>query len=118
MINQLEIPMFLEDAIPEITEDLKVCKKDDAYKLMYTLSDFTHKNIEQHNYNVVKRCFQVADKLYTKGNAIVKNAVENVFVHTFSRILAQNNKEKGIIAGLIPGTLYALYMHQCIKSGI
>ncbi len=118
MINQLEIPMYLEDALPEIAGELLLCKKDSAYKLMCTLSEFTEKNIEAHNYKVVKRCFQVADKLYAKGNGLVRNAVENVFVYAFSRLLCRNNKEIGLILGLIPGSLYSLYMHQVLKPGI
>ena len=118
MINQLEIPMYLEEALPEICDDLKHCNKDNAYKLMYTVMDFTSKNIDAQNYKLVKRCFVVIDKLYTRGNSIVKNAIENIFVYSFSRLLFQNKKDMQLILGLIPGSLYALYMHQVIKTGI
>ena len=118
MINQLKIPMYLEDALPEMSAELKLSKKNNAYKMMNALTDFTRKNIESRNYSVVKRCFKVADKLYSKGNTIVKNAVENVYVYAFSRLFDQDKKETALILGLIPGTLYALYLHQVIKSGI
>jgi hypothetical protein len=118
MINQLEIPMYLEDALPEICADLKARKKDSAYNLMNILSAFTNKNIESRNYNVVKRCFLVADKLYSRGDTKVKNAVENVFVYAFSRLLCLNKNEKCVILGLIPGSLYTLYVHQVLKTGI
>ena len=118
MINQFEIPMYLEDALPEISGDLKLCKKDNPYKLMNTFIDFTSTNIKEHNYQVVKRCFQIADKLYDKGNIIVKNAIENVFIYSFSRLLSGGKKEMNLVLGLIPGTLYSLYMHQVLKPGI
>jgi len=118
MINQFEIPIYLEDALPEISGDLKQCKKDNPYKLMKTLIDFTSNNIKEHNYQVVKRCFQIAEKLYDKGNSIVKNSVENVYIYSFSRLLNGDKKEMNLILGLIPGTLYSLYMHQVLKPGI
>jgi hypothetical protein len=118
MINQLEISMYLEDAVPEISEDLKCCQRNNAYKLMHTLINFTSKNIEVHNYEVVKRCLKTADKLYSKGNTIVKNAVENVFVFAFSRLFFQHKNDTKLLLGLIPGSLYTLYMHQVLKPGI
>lgn len=118
MINQLEMPMYLEEALPELSPDLKQCKKDNPYILMNLLIAFTSKNIEEHNYKVVKRCFKIADKLYSKGNVMVKNAVENVFVYAFSRLLCHDKKETSKTLGLIPGSLYSLYINQMLRTSI
>ena len=109
--------MYLEDAIPEISSDLVLSRKRNAYDMMNTLTAFTCQNINEHNYNVVKRCFQMADKLYSKGNTMVKNAVENVFVYSFSKMLNTYPAEKKQLFAIIPITLYSLYIAQVYQKG-
>jgi len=117
MINQLEIPMYLEDAIPEISHDLESRRNCSAYDVMNTLTAFTCQSIDEHNYNVVRRCFQAADKLYSKGNTMVKNAVENVFVYSFSKMFNAYPAEKKQLFAIIPITLYTLYIAQVYRKG-
>ena len=117
MINQVELPMYLEDAIPEISHDLVLNCETNAYSAMNTLTAFTSENIEAHNYNVVKRCFLLADKLYSKGNGIVKNAVENVFVFSFTRMFDCFPAEKKQILAILPISLYSLYITQVCHCG-
>lgn len=117
MINQLEIPLYLEKALPEISEDLLSQKKNTAYDLINTLNTFTDKNIEAHNYQVVKRCFQVADKLYNRGNSVVQNAIQNVFVYSFTKMFQSHPAEKKELLAMIPITLYSLYITQIYHPG-
>jgi predicted SnoaL-like aldol condensation-catalyzing enzyme len=117
MINQLEIPMYLEEAIPEISNELNEGKKYNAFVLMNSLVLFTYKNIKAHNYKTVKKCFKVADKLYSKGNGMVKNAVQNVFVYSFTRMFQSHPAEKEKLLAIIPMTLYSLYIAQVCHKG-
>ena len=66
---------------------------------------------------LVKRCFMLADKLYNKGNATVQNAVQNVFVYSFTNMLHAYPAEKKQLLSLIPVTLYSLYMGQVCHNG-
>ena len=86
MINPLEVPMYLEEALPEIGHDLLLNKKNNAYDIMNTLISFTFKHIKQRDFKIVKRCFKIVDKLYNKGNKVVKSAIENVFVYSFTKM--------------------------------
>jgi hypothetical protein len=117
MINQLEIPMYLEDAIQEFSHDLVLNSKANAYGAMNTLTTFTSENIETHNYNVVKRCFLLADKLYSKGNGVVKNAVEIVFVFSFTRMFNNFPAERKQLLAMLPVTLYSVYITQVCHCG-
>ncbi len=117
MINQLEVPMYLEEALPEICKDLSLNKKTSAYDIVNTLISFTFKNIREHNFKVVKRCFKIADKLYTKGNAVVKGAIENVFVYSFTKMFINYPSEKQKLLSLLPMTLYSLYIAQIHHKG-
>ena len=117
MINQLEIPIYLEAALPEITNDLKAEKKNNAYEVIKSLLDFMYQNIKVHNFNVVKRCFKVVDKLYNKGNRAVKNAIENVFVFSFTKMFLSFPAEKEQLLAIIPMTLYTIYIQQVSRGG-
>ena len=117
MINQLEIPMYIEEALPEISESMILDMYVNAYKVMNDLSAFTCKNIQTHNYGVVKRCFILADQLYCKGNDAVKNAIENVFIYSFTNMLQLYKDDKKKILAIIPITLYSIYITQVQKAG-
>ncbi|PQJ12622.1 hypothetical protein CJD36_002450 [Flavipsychrobacter stenotrophus] len=117
MINQLEIPMFIEEALPEMPRELLTSKQNTAYDLLGSLTTFTCKNINDHNYRSVKRAFQIADKLYAKGNGVVKNAVENVFVYSFTRMFNTYPNEKKELLAILPITLYTIYMAQVCHKG-
>ncbi len=117
MINQLEIPMYLEEALPEMPYELTDTKQRTAYDLLGALASFTCKNIKDQNYKTVKRAFQLADKLYTKGNGVVKSAVENVFVYSFTRMFSTYPNEKKALLAILPMTLYTIYLSQACHKG-
>ena len=117
MINQIEIPIYLEQAIPEISAELPDGKKRNASETMNALIEFMCKNIKAHNFGVVKRCLRLVDKLYTKGNRAVRNAIENVFVFSFTRLFLIYPDEKQQLMAIIPMTLYTLYIEQVCHRG-
>jgi hypothetical protein len=113
MINQFEVPMYLEEALPDISIALnKTNSPTNIYKSVQALLDYTFQQIKAHNFATLKKCFVLADKLYRNGNNIVRSAIENVLVFSFSRLPAQDVQEKNHVMGLIPGSLYSVYMHQ------
>ena len=117
MINHFEMPMYIQEAIPELSQDIEVSKKGDPYVLINSLVAFTCKNIKQHNFLVVKRCFKIADMLYRRGNGVVQNAVQNVFVYSFTKMFQCYPEEKEAIMAIVPMTLYSLYIGQVCHNG-
>ena len=121
-MNQYEVPAYLEDKIPEMKELL--VKKDvssnifDPYKSVECLTDFTLKNANDHNIKMLKRCLKAGEKIYMKGNKMIKDAVENVFVYSFSSLFAgcHTKQERIKIESLMPGLLYSAYVQQILKS--
>lgn len=109
--------MYLEDALPEFKEELSAEKKQNPYTSMYALLKLTSKKAAEHNYKAVKQCFDIADKLYSKGNSVVKNAVENVYVYSFSTIFQLGLAEKKELLAIIPIGLYTIYVNQLHQSG-
>ncbi|MEO8763120.1 MAG: hypothetical protein ABI416_02490 [Ginsengibacter sp.] len=121
-MNQYEVPSLPEDALPEIKEALDKKRASsnlcDPYKSVLCLTDFTLQMVHEHNIKMLKRCFITAEKLYIKGNELVKNTVNNVFVHFFSLLFADcsSREEKIRIQLIMPVYLYSAYIQQIIKS--
>ena len=117
MINQLEMPVYIKEALPELSNDLNAHKKDNPFEALNTLFTFTTRNVMEHNYRVVKRCFDIADKLYSRGNGVVKNAVQNVFVYSFTKMFHSFPGEKKELMAMIHISLYTLYISQLYQGG-
>jgi hypothetical protein len=122
MMNQYEVPSYLQDALPEMKE---VLVKEgvssnlfDPYKSVQCLTDFTLKIAHEHNIKMLKRCFTAAERLYIKGNEMIKNAIDNVFICSFSELFADydNRQERIKIQSVMPSYLYSAYVQQVLKS--
>ena len=110
--------MYLEDTLPNISKDLKnKSLNGDAYSTVRIFLDYTFKKIRENNLSAVKKCFTLADKLYSKGDRAVKSAMENIYVFSFSNLPVKDSNDKKLVMGMIPGTLYSLYMKQVMHPG-
>ena len=118
MITQYEVPGYLAQVLPvSALRPQPGHISLNIYKDLQHFTDYTKAAAEGHHYSLVKKCFRLADKLYANGDAVVKNAVENIFVFSFSSIIPQDSLEKIIFKSFIPVTLYALYVKQVTRGG-
>jgi hypothetical protein len=121
-MNQYEVPAYLQDEIPELKELLVKqgvsSNLFDPYKSVQCLTDFTLKNAHECNIKMLKRCFRAGERLYLKGNEMIKNAVDNVFIFSFSKLFAScaDGRERSKIQAVMPAYLYSAYVHQILKS--
>jgi len=112
MINEYEAPLFIAGCLPQ----LKIQTKD-IYKSMQTLTDYTKRMALEHNFNEVKKCMSLVERIYNKGNTLVKNAVENIFIFAFSSMrMLCNIVEWRMVQSFMPSELYVLYIQQVIRS--
>lgn len=118
-MNNYEVSAMIEDEIPAIKKEIASKTIGNANAVMLILARYTRKMISLHDLPAVVKCMHLVDKIYNKGNAIVKNAVENVFIYSFSGIRVCCNKaEWTVIQAKMPMTLYSVYVRQIYKSGI
>jgi len=117
MISQQEMPMYIKDALPALSHELTESKEVNVYDAMNALTHYTSKNIAAHDYNTVKHCFEVAARLYSRGNTIVKNAVQNIFVYSFTQLFHTYSRERKELIQILPLSLYALYIDQVHHRG-
>lgn len=119
-MNQYEVPAYLIDNMPEIDEELKqITPLFNIINSIQCLTNFTRKKIIQHNLKDVKKCFAVVENIYSNGNILVKDAIENIFIYSFTSLLNAGNKEEVIqIQAMMPLCLHSAYIRQIYKSGI
>ena len=121
-MNQYEVPSYLQDALPEMREVLVKqgvsSNMFDPYESVQCLTDFTLKIAHQHNIKMLKRCFTAAERLYTRGNEIIKNAINNVFIYSFSMLFSEcaDRQERIRIQAVMPPYLFSAYVQQILKS--
>ena len=119
-MNTYEVPSLIEDELPEIKEQLKDKNlTGNINATMLLLARYTRSMMNIHDLPAVVKCMSLADKIYEKGNSLVKNAVENVFVYAFSGIRACCDRlEWRTIQAKMPITLHSIYIRQIYRSGI
>jgi|ERR1700761_7957662 len=120
MLSQTDLPEYFEKEIPELSSTLHQKKEGcrNAYEAVNHLTDYTRSKINEQNFKAIKKCFAIAEKAYDSGNVIVKNAIENIYVYSFSHFLLKDEAKRRILMGLMPATLFTLYMKQMINSHI
>ncbi len=118
MITRYEVPAFLEEEMPQIAGKIYHSKVSiDVYTAMSFFSDYTKHAVIEHNFNLAKKCFSLAEILYRNGDRLVRLLIENTFVYSFSSFMSGDRTEKMIIKSIIPVSLYSLYMKQVMTSG-
>lgn len=116
MISQEELPQFIENTMPELSDICHSEHSNNAYSVVKQLLQYTTTNIAKHNMNAAKKCLALADQLYRKGNNVVKNAIENVFVFSFSHAFFHKDHNRKDILDIVPPSLYELYRKQLVNS--
>jgi len=112
MLDQYEVPVYIAGRIPQ----LKMNDKD-IYQSMQALTDYTKRMAIEHNFKMVEKCLDLVEKIYDKGAALVKNAVENIFIFSFSSMrMLCNIVEWRMVQSYMPAGLYALYIQQVLRS--
>jgi hypothetical protein len=118
MITQYEISPLLKEEIPQLPVNVYPARISlEVYISMNYFSDYTRNAIEQHDFNVAKKCFALAERLYLQGDRVVRLLIENIFVHGFSGLLFNNKVEIKVVKSMIPPVLYSLYVRQVVQPG-
>jgi len=116
MITQLELPKYIAHEMPELSGICDKEKSRNVYDIVRHMLKYTKSQVIKHNLNAAGKCMALAEQLYNKGNNAIKNAIENVFVYSFSHAFFQDENEKKEVMAIVPPSLYKLYKQQVINS--
>lgn len=116
MINQQELPGYIQQSIPELSGMCNKANCSSPYDIAGQMVKYTTNNILQHDLNHAKECLTLAEHLYLKGNVAIKNAIENVFVYSFSHTFFHDEVKRKKLMDILPASLYKLYKKQVLYS--
>jgi hypothetical protein len=118
MISQYQIPALIAGQLPQAGRDIyRTGIPITAYQSIQVLTDYTKRMALEHEFKTVGKCMRLMGRLYNEGNTLVRNAVETVFIFSFSSIMAGCNViEWRIIQSFMPAELYKLYIRQVMQS--
>ncbi|MFT3827528.1 MAG: hypothetical protein QM731_26640 [Chitinophagaceae bacterium] len=118
MISQYELPAYLREVMPQTDSmELTVRAQTNLYTSLQCFTRYTGKAFLEHNTKLAGKCCRLAERLYVNGDALVKNAIENIFIYAFPVFLSGNKKQEGDVKELIPACLYNIYVKQVMQSG-
>jgi len=118
MITQYEVSSMLREEIPQLAGKVYPSNISlEVYASMNYFSDFTKHAVQKHDFNLAKKCFALAERLYRQGDRIVRSLIENIFVYGFSDFFPDDKTERLVIRSIIPPKLYSLYINQVMQSG-
>ena len=119
MIKETEVPEILGNELPEINYELqKKVNTKNIYKTIQCFADFTKQLAVCGNLKEVQRCFNLAEKMLQDGNNTVKNAIENVYLFSVSKILDMTNPLSEAVKEMLNGPLRNEYYKQVHAGGI
>jgi hypothetical protein len=118
MLNQTQIPAYIAGELPQISREFSGNGATlTAWQSIQVLTDYTKRMALEHDFKMVSQCMRLMGKLYQKGNAMVRAAIENVFIFSFSSLLYNCNiVEWRIVQSYMPSELYAIFIEQVLKS--
>lgn len=92
-------------------------QQNNAFQSVQILTEYTKRMALQHDLKKVENCMQLANELYHKGDALVRAAVENIFIYSFSSLMyACNTIEWHMVQSCMPPDLHNLYIRQVLRS--
>ncbi|PSL49220.1 hypothetical protein CLV51_101550 [Chitinophaga niastensis] len=117
MINQYEVPAYIEDNIPALKKALhQFPAVFHIYDTVTCLSEYTDKQLREQNFQVADKCLRLAAKLYERGNDVVKGAITRIFLPAVCSIPLADAVSRIRMYSLIPDVLYNLYIQQQLIS--
>ena len=116
MIDPQELPAYIGKAIPELSQTIEQQDCKNVYDIVKEMITYTSIQVVHHNTAAAKKCLHLAEQLYKHGNAAIKNAIENVFVYSFSHSFFHDTGHNEEVMKIVPPSLYNLYRKQVLNS--
>ncbi len=116
MISQQDISEYIGQEMPELSDICSREKSRTVYDVVRHMLKYTKTQMIRHNLIAAQKCMALAEQLYYKGNNAVKNAIENVFVYSFSHAFFHDADQMKEVLDIVPPSLYRLYRAQVVNS--
>lgn len=116
MMNEYEVQVYIDTHLKGIEHHYNSSTGTHLYENMKDMAIYLRKEVALEEWSMVRKIFSTAEHLYERGNSSVKNAIENVFVFSFSSIMPTDKQKRLSIHAIIPCSLYSAYVQQIFRS--
>lgn len=117
MITQFQVGGLLRQELPQFNLPQTITKPSlEIYAAMSAFCDYTRHAV-QNDTGLARKCFSLAETFYRNGDSLVRLAVSNIFVYSFSTLLPQDSERRKAVRTLIPASLYSIYLNQVMQPG-
>ncbi len=112
----------LENEIPDLKREVELqeeeMKRINLFHIIVCFSAYTEKMILLENLNQVKKCLMVAERLYKKGNEMVKVAFEHIYIPRLHLEVADraHKEAKTMLPFCLMRTYMLLYQYNQLKK--
>jgi len=116
MIEQKDLPAFIEQSIPELSGICENAHCKNPYDIARQMIRYTADHFTSRDITGAKKCLALAEHLYSSGSKVIKNAIENVYVYSFSHSLFHEEEKRQNLLSILPSSLYTVYKQQMLAS--
>ena len=116
MLCKEDLPAYIEREMPELSGHVNADGAKNVYDVVRHILKYTKSQVIRHNLVNAQKCMKLIEQLYFKGNNAIKNAVENVFVFSFTHAFFHDEEKMKEVMNVIPDALYKLYRKQLLSS--
>lgn len=119
-MNQTKLIVEIGTVLPELKpEIIRTANGSNPFAVVRTVTRYTRKMIEQHNDFMTGKCLKLIGNIYTKGDAVLKTAVADVFIFSLDTVLASCSlSDRKRFINMLPQSLQAVYLKQIYSSAI
>lgn len=119
-MNHTDAVTEIIKTIPETQEDFKESYKTNSpFMVISVFTKQIKRLIKENDQKILIKSILKMNKLYSKGDAALKNAIENIFVYSLdSFTFCSEPTYKKMIFSKMSTRLQENYFHQVYKSGI
>ncbi|KMQ65488.1 hypothetical protein ACM46_06255 [Chryseobacterium angstadtii] len=118
-MNYSEAVQEITEIIPDFENELTKTTPQNSYSVIRTFTERIKNMIRQNDRNILFKSLQKMDKIYTDGDAALKNAVEGVFIYSLDNFTTFCSGEyRKVIFSHISKELQLTYSRQIYSHGI
>lgn len=118
-MNYLQAVQEITELFPDFEKEVNETKSPNSYSVIRTFTERIKNMIRQNDSNLLFRSLQKIDKMYTDGDILLKNAIENTFIYSLDNYTAFCSKEyRQMIFNHISSDLKNSYSRQIYNHGI
>ena len=111
-----EIAMIVPGATPDLCEAMKT---KNPFKTIRIFSRHFKTIIDAHNLPMAEKCLRVIGRIYDKGDAVVKSAVEAVFIFSLDLLTTScSAAERNQIMSKLPIQVFTAYYRQVYRTAL